>query len=213
MKKAIVLCALSLAALGILHFLVAAIADYNSQTIAWMAPKTEAELKNNEYRGKVRLSQTEIDTIVGKLSHQIQELNQVKRELFWAIASIASAALIGMFFLKWNSYRFDGLLLFLLNLAVVPLPLFMEAFTSKFEEGNNATLQIRIAIEIVLLVLLPFLFYVAYRWNQHEIQCELHHQKWISMLALALVFITALVGVFLAIGMLFFTFNFSGGIS
>jgi len=186
MKKAIVLSLLLSLMNLVLLLMVAFTIESNRKTIERIAPPTEELRFKNNRMGSLRLTENEVREICNKLSNQINELKQIKRILTFIAACITLYIVWAMISIKWHIVRFDGLTLLIAGVLLFGFPWFYTWFIGRFEEGHNATIQIRIVTETTLLTILPLLFFTAYKVNNLEIVRRLHAYKWISVLSLFL---------------------------
>jgi hypothetical protein len=71
-----------------------------------------------------------------------------------------------------------------------------------FEEGNNATIQSRVVIKVILLIITPLIFFTTYQLNQLEMRRNWHQEKWISNLAIFLMVFSGLLALVIGVGVL-----------
>jgi len=192
--------------------MVASISEKNKETIERIAPSTE-ELRNKYGRqGSTRLTPEEVKQACMNLETEIEQLNQIKGILKFTFVLIAILFLWIITKMEWRTVRFDGLTLLIANILLLNFHWLFEWFTDKFEEGQNATVNIRIVMSIALLIIQPILFYIAYKWNKIELFQNLHKQKWISYIAIVFTVLSGLLALVIGIGILL-TPDLSGNIS
>jgi len=119
---------------------------------------------------------------------------------FCALWLIASIAYKPNFAIK----KYNGLTLmiahFLLILAVFAI---FQLFTDgRFEDGTNATIDIRISNEIIMLIMTPLIFFTTFKLNKSEIAKKLDSANWITYLALSLALLIGLFALILGIAVL-----------
>lgn len=186
----------------ILILMISFTADSNRETIERIAPATEELREKYRSSGLSRLSPEEIKEICAKLESQISRLDRLKKNLQIAEAFFAIILVWGLTKGPWQLQPFDGLTLLLLNTLLFGLHWLFIEFGNSFEEGNNATVYLRIYTGIGLLVVQPLLFYISYRWNRLELSRKLHRQKWISVAAIVLTAASGLLALIIGIGVL-----------
>ena len=176
-------------------------ADSNRETIERIAPCHGGTPRKYRSSGLSRLSPEEIKEICAKLESQISRLDRLKR-ICRLPKHFCNYTGVGTYKRPWQLQPFDGLTLLLLNTLLFGLHWLFIEFGNSFEEGNNATVYLRIYTGIGLLVVQPLLFYISYRWNRLELSRKLHRQKWISVAAIVLTAASGLLALIIGIGVL-----------
>lgn len=73
-------------------------------------------------------------------------------------------------------------------------------------------MDLSIGIFVGTIIVLPILFFAAYRTNQHELALKLHRQKWVSYLSITFAVLSLLLALVIGVGVLM-TPDLSGNIT
>ena len=183
----------------ILFSMVISTIEENEITLVSIDPSN----KELEFKGlRPRLTIDEVNQISKSINADLFLLKKMKGILI--ITSICLTILLLLIIKKssWNTTRFDGLTLLFITILLFSLHWLLILFNNKFENGYNATINIRIVTEATLLIIQPILFFMAYKLNNMEISKKLHQYKWISFLSLILCIACTVITLIIGIGLL-----------
>ena len=199
MKKGLIFCVVLTVLNIILFSMVISTIEENEITLVSIDPSN----KELEFKGlRPRLTIDEVNQISKSINADLFLLKKMKGILI--ITSICLTILLLLIIKKssWNTTRFDGLTLLFITILLFSLHWLLILFNNKFENGYNATINIRIVTEATLLIIQPILFFMAYKLNNMEISKKLHQYKWISFLSLILCIACTVITLIIGIGLL-----------
>ncbi len=199
MKKLIVL-PFILAILSLLYFCSVATIESNIENIERLSRvETDFHLKLLlDY-----LSKEEIEKIILQTNIEIIFLNHIKNISFIAILVCVTLSILLLLKIKLSLTKFNGLTLLIAVLFCLAMNTFLFAiFDSDFENGLNATVDLRVFSMAFFLVASPLMFWGSYKINQLEMSKELHSYKWISKLSLILFFVSLAIALVIGVGIL-----------
>jgi len=164
------------------------------------------------YSNRLRLPPQKIEELKLTITAELQFLAYINYGVI-IFALVVLLLLIGVIAkTTWQTVRFGGLHLLIANLVLLQLHWLMDFVPSYFYAGTNATMDIGISTSIILLLLQPILFFVAFLWNKLELKKQLHQQRWISIVAITLAILSGLIALIIGISVLF-TPDLSGNIT
>jgi len=133
--------------------------------------------------------------------HQLDLLKSIALPLFYVLGILILA--IMAFRPTISIKRYDGLTILIAYFLFVFL-LFgtFYLFESNFDEGQSAINKITATSALVLLIITPLIFLSAFKLNKFETAKEMHHKKWISLVALALTLVSGLTALILGFALL-----------
>ena len=199
--------------LGLLTAMVKLTQNYNQRTIDEIAPTHEEASSGFGSGSHFRLSIEERRAYTEQLTDQLTALNALEQTLLISLAFVLALGIFGALKAHWKIERFDGFAVLLLATAYTVLYTLQNGFCEQYIQACNATLDFGIGIDLSVLFTQPILYYVGYRLTRHEVASHLHHQRWITVLALSLTAISGLFALALGFALVFLTPDFSGGIS
>lgn len=151
------------------------------------------------------LTPQEISKLTLKYTIEISQLSDLKSSAIVGI-TICGIAVIALIAFKpdFSVKKFDGLAvmstyMLLICATYLVFNIFMDG---KFTDGHNATIGIRAAIEIILLVVAPLIFFISLKMNQFEVSSKMHEAKWITRIALILTVVSGLIALVIGIAFL-----------
>jgi amino acid transporter len=158
---------------------------------------------NNSLRN---LAPIEIKNLQLSYKIELTQLENLKSSTI-ALISLCGILIIAFTFFKrdFSVKKFDGVTVmatyFLLICTIFTI--FKIFIDDKFKEGNNATIEIRSLIEVILLIMAPLIFFTVQKINKLEISKNMHEAKWITNLAIVLTVLSGLLALFFGIAVLF----------
>jgi len=157
---------------------------------------------NNSLR---HLAPEEISNLALRYKTELTQLEYLKSSTIGLISlcGILVIAIIG-FKPDFSVKKFDGVIVMASYIVLVCIifAIFKIFTDSQFEYGHNATIGIRISIEIILMIITPLIFFTTFKMNRLEIGKSMHQAKWITNLSIFLTVLTGLLALVIGIGVL-----------
>ncbi len=197
---------------GLFTGAIYSLVEEHRHSLARYAPSTEEELWKSERMGPVRLSKREVDELVLLWNRELIELERLQ----WIFTASFFIGVVFIFaiLLKRGSMvkKFDGLFLWIITCCMVSVEWVIDVLSDKYYGGRNAIMDLSIGIFVGTIIVLPILFFAAYRMNQHELALKLHRQKWVSYLSITFAVLSLLLALVIGVGVLM-TPDLSGNIT
>jgi hypothetical protein len=157
---------------------------------------------NNSLR---HLAPEEISNLALRYKTELTQLEYLKSSTIGLISlcGILVIAIIG-FKPDFSVKKFDGVIVMASYIVLVCIifTIFKIFTDSQFEYGHNATIGIRISIEIILMIITPLIFFTTFKMNRLEIGKNMHQAKWITNLSIFLTVLTGLLALVIGIAVL-----------
>jgi hypothetical protein len=200
MRKILILNTFLLTTLLVLLTVVVSTISSHQARIDRIAPSTEELKEKARKMGLLRLSENEVKDICLRLNNELLQLNILKKTFTLSIILLLAFTLFGIYKFNLKVSRFDGLCLLVLSLLLIGLDWLVDQFSGVFYGGHNASISIWMLFGT--FIILPILFYIAFRLNNKELNLRLHEQKWISFIAFTLTIISLLLALIIGIAAL-----------
>jgi hypothetical protein len=157
---------------------------------------------NNSLR---HLAPEEINDLALKYKVELTQLDSLKSSTV-ALISMCGILIIAIIVYKpdFSVKKFDGVTVMAAYTLLIctTFTVFKIFIDDRFEDGHNATIEIRASIKIILLIITPLIFFTALKLNKFEISKNMHQAKWITNLAIVLTVLSGLLAFVIGIGVL-----------
>ncbi len=157
---------------------------------------------NNSLRN---LTTEEINNLSIKYKVELTELEFLKSSSL-SLIFICIIWLIIIISIKpdFSIKKFDSFTIIIayISLVFTLFAVFQMLIGGHFEFGHNATIRIRITIELIIMLINPLIFYTIFKLNKFEIEKNMHQGKWITNFAIVLTVLSGLIAFFIGIGLL-----------